>query len=116
MAKLASIQLPKELLEQIYAEVEARVERKFRSEIAELNRKINSLQGLKMSKIVGGIGIYAGALGFHFGGGAMISGDAGGIVAVAFGVFLFICGTRCFSDATVPAVPDALMLVACAGG
>lgn len=44
MAKASSIQLPKEILEQIYAEVEARIERKFRSEIAELKQRLNSLQ------------------------------------------------------------------------
>ncbi len=45
MAKAASIQLPKELLEQIYAEVETRVSKKFESRILELEKRCEQLEG-----------------------------------------------------------------------
>lgn len=44
MAKLAVSQLPKDLLEQIYAEVETRVARKFESRIRELEKKCERLE------------------------------------------------------------------------
>jgi transposase len=44
VAKAANIQLPKELLEQIYAEVEARVERKFEDRIKALEKKCARLE------------------------------------------------------------------------
>ena len=40
MPKPATVEIPKELLEQIYAEVEARVEKKFRAEIDHLKKQV----------------------------------------------------------------------------